>query len=369
MKVGVLTSSRADYGVYLPLLKKLENDSFFNLEVIAFGTHMSKFHGFTLNNILDDKFSKVNSISSLLSNDDQQSIATSYGLTVLKFADFWKNNQYDYVFCLGDRFEMNAAVQAGVPFRVNFIHLYGGETTMGAIDDIYRHQITLASKIHFTSTIDYKTKVENILGVNNDVYSVGALSLDGIEHFKALNKTVFFEKFGIVNENFALVTFHPETILVDSNEHFATQMRLALEEILKSINLVITMPNADTLGSVYRDNLIELELANPNQVKLIENFGKENYFSAMYYSKLLIGNTSSGIIEAASFGKYVVNVGERQKGRAQSKNIFDANFDNTDIKLKFNKAIKLADFNGENIYYKKNTANNIIKVIKQYEKL
>lgn len=369
MKIGVLTSSRADYGVYLPLLLKFKNDPFFKLEIIAFGTHMSKFHGYTLQNILDDTFSKIHCISSLISNDDQNSIATSYGLTVLKFADFWNNNQFDFVLCLGDRFEMSAAVQAGIPSRVKFIHLYGGETTLGAIDNIYRHQITLASEIHFTATNDYKKKVKNVLGFNKNIYSVGSLSLEGIEYFQPLEKIFFYEKFKIPNNDFALVTFHPETISVDDNLYFANEMKKALELALKFLNLVVTMPNADTLGSCYREKLIELKAANPNRVILIENFGKVNYFSAMYYSKLLVGNTSSGIIEAASFGKYVINVGNRQKGRAQSKNIFDADFNSSDILFKINKAIKSVNFTGENIYFKTETANNIIKVIKENEKL
>ena len=133
----------------------------------------------------------------------------------------------------------------------------------------------------------------------------------------------------------------------------------------KNIFLVITMPNADTLGSVYRQELEALKHEYPNRVLLIENFGKVNYFSAMYYAKFLIGNTSSGIIEAASFGKYVVNVGNRQKGRAQSKNILDATFNSNDIILKSNEAIKLGEFEGSNIYFKEGAVNTIIKIIKK----
>ena len=145
MKIGVLTSSRADYGIYAPLLKKLNTDGYINLEVIAFGTHLSKSHGYTLTEIEKDDYNCIHSISSLISNDDEQSIATSYGLTVLKFADFWRENKYDMIFCLGDRFEMSAAVQAGIPFGLKFAHIHGGETTLGAIDNIYRNQITHAS--------------------------------------------------------------------------------------------------------------------------------------------------------------------------------------------------------------------------------
>lgn len=369
MKIGILTSSRADYGIYLPLLQKMKIDSFFELEIIAFGTHLSKFHGYTIDQIEIDSYFKVHTISALISNDDEQSIATSYGLTVIKFAEFWANNQFDLVFCLGDRFEMSAAVQASIPFGIKLAHLYGGETTLGAIDDIYRHQITLASKIHFAATDSYKLKIEKIVGSDKDIYAVGSLSLDEMLDYKPIDKSKFHQKFNLPDKDFALITFHPETIALKDNSHFSEEMKIALREIAASLNLVITMPNADTLGTEFRKKLEELKEEKPNQVILIENFGKVNYFSAMYYSKLLIGNTSSGIVEAASFGKYVINVGNRQKGRAQSNNILNAAFNSKDIISKTTEAIKLGEFKGDNIYLKEGVANSIIKIVKENEKL
>ena len=369
MKIGILTSSRADYGIYLPLLQKMKLDSFFELEIIAFGTHLSKLHGCTIDQIEKDRYSKIHTISALISNDDEQSIATSYGLTVLKFADFWANNQFDLVFCLGDRFEMSAAVQAGIPFGVNFSHIHGGETTLGAIDNIYRHQITLASKLHFTSSQIYSDKIKSLMEDTKSVYTVGALSLDEMSFFEPIDKEQFYTNFSIPNEDFALLTFHPETVAVKENVYFANEMKSALVSIAQDIFLVITMPNADTLGSVYRKQLEDLKTEYPNRVLLIENFGKTNYFSAMYYAKLLIGNTSSGIIEAASFGKYVINVGDRQKGRAQSENIFDAPFNAKDIISKTIEALKLDKFKEDNIYFREGAADTIIKITKGNEKL
>jgi GDP/UDP-N,N'-diacetylbacillosamine 2-epimerase (hydrolysing) len=365
MKIGVLTSSRADYGIYLPLLQKIKVDSFFELEIIAFGTHLSKFHGYTLNEIEKSNFNKIHKISSLISNDDEQSIATAFGLTALKFADFWAYNKYDLVLCLGDRFEMSAAVQAGIPFGVKFGHLHGGETTLGAIDNIYRHQISLASSVHFTATEIYKNKVIDIIGSQKDVYTEGALSLDNIHSFEVTNEDFFYNKFNIPKADFALVTFQPETVSSKGNITYAKEMKAALSEIVAKINLVITMPNADTSGTIYRQAKEELKSEYPNSIVLIENFGKVNYFSAMKYAKFLIGNTSSGIIEAASFGKYVINVGDRQKGRAQSENIVDCSFNAQDI---INKAIEVnsyGNYTGENIYYKPNVADNIILILKE----
>jgi len=366
VKIGVLTSSRADYGIYLPLLLKLKADPFFKLEVIAFGTHLSKFHGFTITEIEQNEYVTVHKISSLLSNDDEQSIATSYGLTAVKFADFWQSNKYDLVFCLGDRFEMSAAVQAGIPFGVKFAHIHGGETTLGAIDNIYRHQITIASILHFTAASSFSEKITELIGSSNGVHIVGSLSLDGIESFKPIEKSLFYDRFKIPYQEFALVTFHPETIATQLNKEYALEMRLALAQIAKKLFLVITMPNADTMGSVYRLEIEKLKNEFPNKVLCVENFGKVNYFSAMKYANLLIGNTSSGILEAASFGKYVVNVGNRQEGRLQSENVLNAYFNSDSILYVVNQVIELGEFKGENLYFKDSAAKRIIDVLKKY---
>lgn len=369
MKIGVLTSSRADYGIYLPLLKQLEIDPFFQTEIIAFGTHLSKLHGYTLSDIKKDGFKKIHTISSLEADDSQYGIAKSYGNTVLKFADFWKTHTFDLVFCLGDRFEMSAAVQSSIPYGVPMAHIHGGETTLGAIDNIYRHQLTLASRLHFVATLDYKKKIEQLTESADNIFNVGALSLDGIQGFIPVERQKIFGEFNIKDAPFALVTFHPETVAVERNNEYASQMRIALEALTNELQIVVTMPNADTLGGVYRNEINKLKENVPDKVVLVENFGKANYFSAMHYSTLLIGNTSSGIIEAASFKKYVVNVGDRQKGRAQSKNTYDVDFNAVNIVNKVKDVLSLPVYLGENTYYKENTANTIIKTIKEYDKL
>lgn len=365
MKIGILTSSRADYGIYLPLLQKIKKDTFFTIEIIAFGTHVSKGHGYTLNEIVKDSYPIIHIISSLISNDDEESISASYGITIMKFSTFWTNNQYDLVFCLGDRFEMSAAVQSGIPFGVKFAHIHGGETTLGAIDNIYRHQISLASILHFTATELFKERVAQLTEQKSGIFCVGALSLDEINIFKPIEKEKFYKTFNIPTEDFALVTFHPETVSVNDNYQYAKEMKKALTKISDKVTVVITMPNADTLGSIYRDELIKLQQNVPNRIILIENFGKKNYFSAMLYSKIMIGNTSSGIIEAASFGKYVINVGDRQKGRIQSENLINCEFDEQAIFYATCKALEQKKFTGKNVYYKDGAADQIIYNLKK----
>ncbi|HUH18929.1 UDP-N-acetylglucosamine 2-epimerase [Albibacterium sp.] len=366
MRVAVLTSSRADFGIYLPLLNRLKEDPFFELEIIAFGTHLSKFHGYTLDQIKDSGFNSIHKITSLLTNDDEVSIATSFGLTVLKFADFWDQHSYDWVLCLGDRFEMAAAVQAGIPFGVRFAHIHGGETTLGAIDNIYRHQISLASQLHFPATDDFAKRIESLTGNAANIVTAGSLSIDELESMEIPSETDFREKYQI-HGDFALLTFHPETVSPESNYENAREMLNALLQVAEKIQLVITMPNADTFGSVFRKVLLELNEKRLQQVKLIENFGKLNYFAAMQYCKFLLGNTSSGIIEAASFGKYVINVGSRQKGRAQSQNIINCPFESLKIQEAVQTVINRPTYSGENIYKKVGTADIIIKTLKNFK--
>jgi len=363
MKIGVLTSSRADYGIYLPLLKRLEESPEYTLEVIAFGTHLSKFHGYTVDYIKADGFKNIYEISSLITNDDETSISTAYGLTVLKFADFWREHQFDWVLCLGDRYEMSAAVQAGIPYGTNFAHIHGGETTLGAIDNIYRHQISLASKKHFPATDVFAKRIKELIGSPENIFAVGSLSIDELAEMPIPTESDFRRKFQI-NADFALLTFHPETVSPQKNVEYANEMLNGLKEISKEILLVITMPNADTFGTIYRDALFKLKEATPDRVILIENFGKLNYFAAMRYCKLLIGNTSSGIIEAASFGKYVMNVGDRQKGRAQSENIINIPFSAIEMVNTFLSTSGKGDFQGENIYHRSGTVNSILNNLK-----
>lgn len=330
MEILVLTSSRADFGIYLPLLKKLKCDKAFNLEILAFGTHLSTFHGHTIQQIHEAGFEVDYQISSFLTKDDPEDIATSYALTALKFSDFWKekNGKFDWVIVLGDRFEMAAAVAAGIPFNIPFAHIHGGESTLGAIDNIYRHSISLASTLHFVSLDIYQKKVAQLIDLeDNNCTVIGALSLDNLNEIQLLSVQSFLDKWGIdLDIPSILITVHPETVSYQDNERFAIEVFMALKVISKDKQLIITMPNADTAGTVFRRIFAQLQQENPDRIYLIENFGTQSYFTCMKYARLLIGNTSSGIIEAASFKKYVLNLGNRQKGRAAGENVIHLPF-------------------------------------------
>lgn len=367
IKVGVLSSSRADYGIYLPLLKALQNDASFSLELIVFGTHLSKFHGYTISKIEADGFQIAAKIESLLIGDTPNAIATSFSLTSQKFADYWsqQGKNYDIVFALGDRFEMAAAVLAGLPYGVPFAHVHGGEMTLGAIDNAYRHSISLASTYHFVSTQAFADRLKLLLDDYHDnIHCIGSLSLENLEQLELLFLSEFKDTWGIdLSIDTLLVTVHSETVTFEKNKEYCIEFTKALEELSNYYQVVITMPNADTSGMIFREAFTELSTKRANII-IIENFGTQSYFTCMKYSKLLIGNTSSGIVEAASFQKYVLNIGDRQKGRLCSENIIHIPFNSESIIASTLEYAKKR-YESENVYYQKAPSLKILNVLKQ----
>lgn len=365
ISICILTSSRADYGIYKPLLENLSKDKGIDITIVAFGMHLQKKFGNTIKKIKEDNFGKIDTIEGMSHKDTSYDIAISYSNLIEKFAQYWIKNSYDYVVALGDRFEMSAAVQSGIPFEIQFIHLHGGEETLGSLDNIYRHQITLASKIHFVASEEYFKRVSKITGSKKNIYNYGALSLDGIDKIKLPKWSTVCKQFDIKDEDYVLVTFHPETVGLEKNKSYANIVFESLAKISEETNILITSPNADASGDLYRNVIKKLATSFPKKIFSIENFGRENYFSAMKNCSMMIGNTSSGILEAASFKKYVINVGDRQKGRLKDKNIFDVPFSKEEILKKYKQIKELGDFSGKNIFFKSNTAMKIINYIKK----
>jgi GDP/UDP-N,N'-diacetylbacillosamine 2-epimerase (hydrolysing) len=366
MKIGVLTSSRADFGIYIPLLRSMESDDFFTIEIISFGTHLSAQHGFTINEIQALNIGSIRSVETSVADEDPHAIARSYALTVNLFSEFWNENNYDLVLCLGDRYEMNAAVQAGIPFGIKFGHFHGGETTLGAFDNIYRHQISLASTYHFTAADAFSDRVKELLDNKQHlVFTVGSMSLSDLEEIPLISLSDLRKKYGLPEKPYILVTFHPETMNNDQNDHYSNQMIHFFEQVPISHHLIISLPNADTNGALFRNKLFEYKRLNADRITLVESFGKINYFSAMRYTALMVGNSSSGIIEAATFGKFVVNVGNRQAGRLQSENVINVPFEAAEITKAVNELLRDPKiFNGVNEYVKKETISTVKELIR-----
>jgi GDP/UDP-N,N'-diacetylbacillosamine 2-epimerase (hydrolysing) len=364
MKVGVLTSSRADYSIYYPLLLELQKDGFFELELIVFGTHLSRYHGYTVEQIERDGFRVAHKIDVRLTGDSPESVASAMGLTLSSFASFWASHTFDLVFALGDRYEMFAAVSASLPFGVPIAHIHGGETTLGAIDDALRHAITHMSRFHFATTDQYRERVVQLKASGTHVYNVGALSIDNLSRLTLLSLHEFKDTFGIdLSRPSVLITFHPETVSFTQNEQYISELIAALQA-LNNYQLIITMPNADTTGSMIRERLQAFIAASPNATG-IESFGTLGYLSCIKYCLFMLGNTSSGFVEASYFPRRVINLGNRQQGRLQSAHITTVPVTKEAILGAVRQVESAAPLPLQRIYGEGNTAASIVRILKE----
>lgn len=366
MRIAVLTSSRADYGIYLPLLKKIKADSYFELKIIAFGTHLSRFHGYTVEQIEQDGFEVAEKLETLILGDSETAISNAMGNTISRFSSLWERlkQQVDLVFALGDRYEMFAAVAASVPFNIKIAHFYGGDITLGAIDNKFRNAITMMASIHFASTEQYCNRLINLTGQQEHIYKIGVMSFDSLANFALLSKVAFKKKYEIdLTIPTVLCTFHPETVSLDKNLNYSVILVDTFDKLSKDYQIVITMPNADSMGNVIRSHFLALAQRN-EKVICVENFGALGYFSCMKHCSLLIGNTSSGIVEAATFNKYVINIGDRQKGRIRNPNVMDLPVEMNAI-LAAVEDIDGQEFKGDNIFHIKNSTSKVINILKR----
>lgn len=363
MRIGVLTSSRADYGIYQPLLQKLSSDSRFNLEIIAFGMHLQENQGNTIDNIRKDGYSKIHTLGIMPEKDGIFDISLGYGQLVSDFARFWREHTFDLIFALGDRWEMSSAVQASIPFELKIAHIHGGETTLGATDNIYRHQISLASIYHFTAAEPFSERLRALIGTNDGIHTVGAISLEEIESMQLPEWSEIKSQFKISFDEFILVTFHPESVGASRNVDYAQIAFTVLEKLSREYNILITGTNSDVMGSVFNQQFERLQELNPTKVKLVYTLGRLNYFKAIEQSSFMLGNTSSGIVEAASFKKWVVNVGDRQKGRLRNENVIDVAFETEKILEALVQVSQQDPYLGDNKYVKTGTTNMIIEII------
>ena len=367
--IGVVTVSRSDYGIYLPLLRAIEADPELQLYLIVSGMHLSPEFGHTVDMIKADGFNVDEQVETLLSSDTPEGIAKSVGLGILGFAQVYARFRPDILVVLGDRFEMYAAVVAALPFKMPVAHIHGGELTEGAIDDSLRHSITKMSHLHFVATDVYAQRVIQMGEEPWRVVTCGALGLDNLRTIRLLNRHEFAKQFGItLPDKFLLVTYHPVTLEFEHTERQTRELLAALDAI--GLPVLFTMPNADTGGRVIR-RLIDGFLFKHPDSKRIENLGTQGYFSAMALAEAMVGNSSSGIIEAASFSLPVVNVGNRQKGRIRNKNVIDVGYSHAEILKGIKKATSPAfrtTLQGTvNLYGDGHAAEKIVEVLRGIE--
>lgn len=362
MRVGVLTSSRADYSIYFPLLKALRNNPDFELDIIAFGTHLSAKHGYTVKKIEEDGFQVKYRIKTTPENDTPHAISESMGTTLASFSSLWEKEKFDLVFCIGDRYEMFAACASSVPFNVKLAHIHGGEQTLGAVDDTFRHSITHMSSYHFTAAEPYQKRVIELKGNADHVYNAGSLSIDNLSSLQLLSVEEFKKQFNIdLSIPSILITFHPETVLLEKNVFFVNELIRALD-VINGYQYIFTMPNADPMGNMIRANITSFASRTP-YAKVVESFGTVGYLSCMKHCSFMMGNTSSGFIEASYFPKYVINLGDRQKGRIVTGNIHNCKIEMQQILCAVNMFKEFDSRQRINIYGYGNAAARIMNVL------
>lgn len=319
--IAVFTATRAEYGLLFPLLKKIQADDDLNLRLLVSGTHLSPEFNLTWQQIEEDGFQIDEKIEMLLSSDTAAGVAKSIGLAVLGFTDALVRGEDDCIVILGDRFEALAMAQTALILRLPVVHLHGGETTAGAYDDALRHAITKLSQIHFTSTEQHRRRVIQLGEDPDRVFNVGATGLDNIVNaermtFDALNQTLA----GRIRQPYFLVTYHPATLANEDPQKTFGNLIAALSQF-DHYQVIITWPGADDGGRAIIAMIKQWEQRIPEKVIAIPSLGWCRYLSAVSYAMAVIGNSSSGIIEAPSLRVATVNIGSRQQGRTAADSV------------------------------------------------
>ena len=336
-KVCVVTGTRAEYGLLKRLIRELKNNNKLELQLVVTGMHLSPEFGNTVIDIVEDghKFDKM--IEVLLSSDSPVGISKSIGLGVIGFADALEELKPDILVLLGDRYEILAAATAAMVARIPIAHIHGGETTEGLIDEAIRHSITKMSHIHFVSTQKYRDRVIQLGEDPSNVYCVGGLGVDAIVNIDLMdyNETEKSINFKLQDKNI-LVTFHPVTLEQSSSRKQIDEVLKSLK-YLKNTGIIFTMPNADTDGRVVIERINDF-CQNNRFAKAYQSLGQLRYLSCLQYVDLVVGNSSSGLLEVPSFRKATVNIGDRQRGRIKATSVIDCSPEEKDITESIKKA-------------------------------
>ena len=320
--IAVITTSRADYGILRPVLSEIVAASDLQLKLIVSGTHLSPQHGHTVDEIERDGFPIAHRVDMLLASGTPEATAISMGLAMIGFARAYAESRPDLVVVLGDRFEMHSAALAALPATIPVAHIHGGEVTAGAIDESLRHSITKLSHIHFVATEKYAQRVIQLGEEPWRVTVTGSPSLDGIAQHSDLpiEDLEAIAGMALPARGFLIVTFHPTTVEW-------TQAGLQVEELFAALEqaglpVLFSLPNVDPGGVDLRSKIL-VAVADRQDWQAVENLGTRAYFTVLGRAAAMVGNSSSGLIEAPSFGLPAVNIGARQQGRVRGPNVID----------------------------------------------
>ncbi|WP_270670118.1 UDP-N-acetylglucosamine 2-epimerase [Paraclostridium bifermentans] len=369
-KICVVTGTRAEYGLLRPLIDKIIKDKDLELQLIVTGMHLSPEFGLTYKQIEQDGYKIDERIEMILSSDTSVGISKSMGLCMLSFCEAYNRLKPDMIVVLGDRYEIFAAVSTANVARIPVAHLHGGETTEGAFDEAFRHCITKMSFLHFVSTEKYRQRVIQLGESPDRVFNVGAIGIENIVNLNLLSKEELEKQINFeFKENTALATFHPVTL---ENCTSAEQFKNLLEAIdeIENLRVIFTKSNSDTDGRIINSMIDNYTLKNNKKSIAFSSMGQLRYLSAMKYCDIVIGNSSSGIIEAPSFKIPTINIGNRQKGRIQAKSTINSGTSKDDIVKSINiclsREFKESLKNIKNPYGDGDTSRKIIMKIKEF---
>lgn len=335
-KICVVTGTRADYGLLKEIIKLISRDPDLELQLVATGSHLSPDHGLTYREIEGDGFQLDRKVEMLTSSDSPSGTAKSLGLCLIGFGDVFAELRPDLLVVLGDRYEILGAVTAALFAKIPVAHVHGGELTEGAYDDALRHSITKMSHLHFVAAPAYRNRVIQLGEQPQYVHNVGGLGVDSLKKLKLLDRAELERS---LNYRFAkknlLVTFHPVTLSDQSDQQQLRELLKALGSF-KDINFIFTLPNADT-GSRALKAIIEDFVLNHENARAYASLGQLRYLSCMAMVDGVVGNSSSGLLEAPTLGKGSVNIGDRQKGRLTASSVINSKPNEDDIKEAINK--------------------------------
>ena len=368
-KICVVTGTRAEYGLMYWLMKEIRQTEGLKLQLIVTGMHLSHEFGLTYKQIEDDGFEIDSKVEILLSSDTPVGIGKSMGLAMIGFVDAYRELLPDLIVILGDRFEGFSAASAAMVSRIPIAHLHGGEATEGLIDEPIRHSITKMSHLHFTSTGEYKKRVIQLGEQPDRVFNVGATGIDNIKRLSLLSKEGFEDSIGFKLGRYnLLITFHPVTL---ENTTAAMQFEYLLHVLnnLDSTHLIFTKANADTDGRII-NKMIDDYVEKNNNAIVYTSLGQLRYLSAMQYVDGVVGNSSSGLLEAPSFKIGTINIGDRQRGRIKADSIIDCDPTIESIQSAFKKMYS-QPFQQQlkhviNPYGNGGAAKKILKIIQSY---
>lgn len=323
-KICVVTGSRAEYGILSRLMKEIDAHPDAELQVVATNMHLSPEFGLTYREIEADGFRIDRKVEMLLSTDTATGIVKSMGVGMIGFADTFRELAPDIIVILGDRYEMLAVASAAAVMGIPIAHLHGGEITEGAIDDNLRHAITKLSYLHFTSTEEYRRRVIQMGEAPERVFCTGALGVDNILNEPILSLPELEEQLGFrLGEDYIVATYHPVTREPGMAETHIKALLSALETVTDRFRILFTLPNSDADGRAISAAINEWCALRPDKAIAVKSLGRKRFYTAMRHASAMIGNSSSGLIEAPSFRIPTLNIGDRQKGRARGNTIVD----------------------------------------------